>query len=394
MISWSGGSSRLSGDAALSVGAVYTCTNILSRTVGTLPIKLVYRDPSMQDRKVEHRLNKIISIQPNSWQTSFEFRQLITTHLCLRGNFYAFKNVVRGELREIIPINPDAVTVKQNDDLTLTYTVREKNGNNRDFGQKEILHIRGLSTDGVIGKSVVECLAGSVSAIDAAEKHHNRLLANGAKPSGLLVFPDKLSDEQYKKQVEKITKAAGGNNAGSTLILDCGVEFKPVSLKATDIELIQTLKLNRQQVYGAFGVPPHMAGDLERATFSNIENQDLGYFKHGVAPTLAQIEQCFDRDLLNDEEKEIYTHRFNPDGLLRGDVKSRYEAYTLSIMYGIRNANEIRALENLPPRADGMGDQYYFSAQLLPAGTRPIVDQEVEDEIEEIETEAGVKDGN
>lgn len=360
----------LTTQTALSIIDVYSCVRVLCGTIGSLPINLC-RDDGTNGRERNHPLYRLLHKQPNSWQTAAEFQALMVHHLALAGNFYAQINRVLGEVKELNPIQPAAVEVSQNEDHSLTYLVAQKDGSKKAFRQGEILHVKGLLSNGIVGENVVSLLAETFGQASDGEKYQGRLVRNGAKPSGVLAFPDKLNDEQYKKQIKRIEAATSGDNTGGTLVLDGAATFLKVSLSSADIELLATMKLKRSQICGALGVPPHMIGDLERATFSNIEQQDLGYYKHSIAHWLRQIEQCLDRDLLQGPEKEKYAFKFNPNALLRGDVVSRFDAHTKAIMFGMRSPDECRALEDEAARADGFGGQYFYPANLLPAEMKP-----------------------
>ncbi len=363
-----GGGASLSAEGCLRVADIYSCVRVLSNTMASLPLSLHYADIK-RGKDTNHPYHKLVHRKPNSWMTPSSFRRLMTVHLALRGNFYAYKNIVAGEVRELNPIHPDSIAVEQLDDLSLRYKVQLKNGSLVSLTGREVLHISALSMDGITGLSVVKIMADLFGYAYDAQKFQNRALRNGAKPSGLLVFPDALKEDQYQKEVERIQKAAGGENAGSTLILDRGVEFKKVSLTASDLMLLDSMKLSRSQICGVMGVPPHMIGDLDRATFSNIEHQAINYYVSGIMPLCVTIEDGLNLGLLDGD----ITHgfKFNATAILRGDAKSRMEAHQLSIMNGIQSPDEVREIEDMAPRPDGMGGIYYYPANLLPAGTKP-----------------------
>lgn len=372
MVSWSGGGSgfTVSSETALRIVDVYSCVRVLCGTISSLPINLLYRD-GKRGYATSSRLYRLLHKQPNAWQTASEFQAMLVQHVALSGNFFAHINRTLGEVRELNPLHPSSVVVTQKEDLTLEYEVRQKDGSTRLLQQGEMLHVRGLVSDGVVGQNVVRLLAETFGQAAEGEKYQGRTLRNGAKPSGILTFPDKLTDEQYKKEKARIEAAAGGDNAGGTLMLDRAATFLKVSLSGADIQLLDTMKLKRSQIAGALGVPAHLINDLDRATFSNIEHMDLAYYKHSISHWLRQIELCLDRDILTEREKDVLQSKFNPNALLRGDLLSRMDAHTKSIMIGMRSPNEGRALEDLPPREDGYGDQYFYPANLMPAELKP-----------------------
>ncbi len=362
---------KMSADTSMRVADIYSCVRVLSNTLASLPVSLHYAD-IRRGKASDHAYHRLLHRKPNQWMTPSDFKRLMVAHLVLTGNFYAYKNKLGGMVRELIPIHPDNVDIKQNDDLTIDYTITLKNGQKRNYSSNDIMHIRSLTLDGIKGLSIVEIMADVFGYSRDAQLFQNRVLRNGAKPSGLLVFPDALKDEQYLKEIERINAAASGENTGSTLILDRGVEFKKVSLSTSDLMLIDSMKLTTSKICGIMGVPPHMIGDLERATNNNIEHQSLEYYVFGAMPICTMIEEGLNAALLDElKDGDSYSYKFNASAILRGDFKSRMEGYQIGIMNGIINPDEARELEDRAPRGDGFGSDYYYPANLLPAGTKP-----------------------
>ncbi len=370
MISWGGNGGGISERTAINVADIYSCVRVKANTISQLPFNLTYQDKA-NGKPVDHPLYQMMRKQPNSWQTAVDFQKFMTYCVNLKGNFYAHINRVAGEIREINPIHPDLVKVKQNNDLSLTYTVSQANKGPVEVAQQDMLHIRGMSSDGIVGLNVVETMAVTFGLASAGARYQKTILQNGGKPSGLLTFPDKLTDENYKKETERIEKAVGGENSGGTLILDRGVTFSKITLSAADLQLLETMRVTRQQICGIIGVPPFLIGDFSGASWSNVEQQNLSYHTHDIAPEERNIEQSYDRDLLTAEEKRIYEFKANPDALLRGDSISRATSWQLGIMNGIFCPDDIRAMQDLGPRTDGLGGQYFYQANLMPAEMKP-----------------------
>jgi len=354
---------------AMNCSTVYACVRVLSESVAQLPLIFYERKGNGKDRAIEHPLYKVLHRSPNSWMTAFEFWRNLITHLCLRGNAYCLILRDRNKrVYELIPMHPDTIEVKQRADLSLEY-VRKVQGSTKVFQQSEVFHLRAISSDGVTGVSPITQQRQAIGLAMAAERFGAELFGNGAKPGGVITHPGKLTVEGAINLRKRFEDATSGENRHRTVVLDEGMGWTQVSMSAEDSQFLETRKFQRSEIAGIFRVPPHMVADLSDATFSNVEHMGLEFVKHSLMPWLVQIEQTIFRDLLTPQEQETYFAEFLVDGLLRGDLKSRYESYQIAIMNGVMSADDVRALENLPPRPDGKGDTYYYPANLLPAGT-------------------------
>ena len=358
--------SKLSTSLAVSCSTVFSCVRVRAEIGASLPIALYRAADKTKTSQLDHPASKLLA-QPNAWQTKSDLFQTLIAHLDLRGNAYLQKTYVGGTVRELIPLNPDLVVVKQNNDASLSYETRNKEGKVFKLKQNDVIHFRSLSTDGYMGISPLDALTGVISTAIEQQKYQGSMIRNGAKPSGIISIPDKFTAEALKNYKKKIMEATSGSNAGGTLVLDNGAEFKQVSLSPQQLEALEQRKFTRSEIAGGFRVPLHMINDYSGATFSNIENLALQFYQFALMPLLTAIEQRLSLDLLDEDERGLYYFEHNPDGILRGDIKSRYEAYTMSIMHGVRSPNEVRKLENLPPRGDGLGDAYFYPANLMPA---------------------------
>lgn len=355
---------------ALTYAPVFACVRVLSESVGVLPLHLIERRNGVRRRAEDHPLYRLLHFAPNGFQTATEFWQWAVACLALRGNAYAFKTVVRDEVRELLPIAPGAVTPKLLDDGgTVVYDVALTSGTKR-FKASEIFHLKLFSLDGVTGLSPVGWMRQTIGVGLAAQEHGARLFANGARPGGLISTEKPLSKEASKRliaDVEEIVK--GAENAGRTLVLGDGMKYQQIGLSSEDAQWLEGRKFSRSEVAGIWRVPPHLIADLERATFSNIEHQDLGLMKHTLMPYLVGIEQRIWMSLLTEEEKASYYAKFNQDALLRGDAKSRAEALAIEVQNGVRSPNEWRELNDQNPREGG--DIYLTPANMLINGKAP-----------------------
>lgn len=365
----------VSDERAMRCAAVYACVRVLAESVAQLPLMLYRsREDGGKDRLVDHPLYRLLHYQPNLWQTSFEFREYAMAALLLRGNFYALKNMTgppeRAKLVELLPIHPAYVSTEQDERWRLRYTIRFPGKGAQEVPEGNILHVRGLSMDGVTGLSPISYMRESIGLSIAAEKHGARVFKNGARPGGVLTTPKTLSDEAFKRLKEEWQEAFSGRNVHRTAILEEGTKWEKMGMTNEDAQYLETRKFQRSEIAGIFRVPAHLINDLEKATFSNIEHQSQSFVSYSLTPWLVRFEQVFWRDLLTEQEKRdgLYV-KFNVDGLLRGDAKSRAEALKIQREWGIINANEWRALEEMNPR-DG-GDVYLTPMNMRRDGEDP-----------------------
>jgi HK97 family phage portal protein len=355
-------------DSAMRVAAVYACVRVISETIGSLPLH-VYQRRNTGGKTIyrEHPLYKLLHSQPNSWQTSFEFREMMQAHFELRGNAYAYKSMdQRGNVLELLPLHPDRVEVKQLRDMSLEYHVQLGEGAERVvLRQDQVFHLRGLSSNGYTGRSTLADAREIIGVAIATQEFAGRFYKNDATPSVVLQHPGKLSKEVADRIRDSWNTAfAGSGNARKTAVLEEGMQIERLTLSAEDAQFLETRKFQRSEIAGLFRVPAHLIGDLERATFSNIEAQQIDFVMHCIRPRLVRWEQALMRDLF--VKPELYFPEHNVEGLLRGDAKSRFDAYAIGRNWGWLSVNEIRERENLNPIPEG--DVYLQPLNMVAAG--------------------------
>lgn len=339
-------------ERAMRVATVYACVRILAESVAQLPCKIYRRDETGREQVESGPLFDLMHF-PNPWQNSFEFREHLMACLCLRGNFFALMSRRRGEVIELLPLRPEAVSVQRRN-WELLYTYTDANGRTATVGADKMLHVRGLSLDGIMGVSPIRYGRDAIGLAMATEKHGALMFRNGARPGGVLKHPAKLSDEALEHLKISWEAAHGGDNAGRTAILEEGMSYESVSMTNEDAQYLDTRQFQRNEICALFRVPPHMVGDLTKSSFSNITQQSLEFVKYSVLPWCRRIETAFWRSLLTDEQRrEGYRVEFLVDGLERADIKTRYESYSIAIQNGILSPNECRRLENRNPREGG-----------------------------------------
>jgi HK97 family phage portal protein len=354
---------------AMRVAAVYSCVRVIAETIASLPLHMYRRLPNGKERVPEHPLYRLLHSDPNPWQTAFEFREMMQAHLCLRGNAYAIISWDGDRIvRELLPIHPDRVQVTQRADMSLVYDITGASGAAVSFPQEEILHVRGLSSDGIVGRSVLSDAREVIGVASATQDYASRLFANDATPGVIIKHPARLGPEASKNLKASWDAAFSGSaNARRTAVLEEGMTIERLSMTADDSQFLETRKFTRSEISGIFRVPPHLIGDLDRATFSNIEHMGIDFVTHCIRPWLVRWEQALSKALI--VAPQTYFPEFNVDALLRGDIKSRYEAYAVGRNWGWLSANDIRSLENLNPVDDG--DEYLQPLNMVRAGTPP-----------------------
>ena len=338
--------------SALTYSAVYAAVRLISESVASLPLHTYERLPDGKRRDREHAVAKLLAIAPNRRMTSFTFRETIMGHVLTWGNGYA--EIVRdgaGNPMELLPITPDRVRVEQDSDGTVRYIVDE----NITLMADDMFHIAGLGFDGLIGYSPITLAKNSIGLGLAAERFGSSFFSNSARPAGVLSHPNRLSQEAAGRLRETWQQTyAGSSNVGKPAILEEGMAWQNIGVSNNDAEFLATRKFQVTEVARWYGVPPHKIGDLDKATFSNIEHQAIEYVTYTLRPWLVRFETEVSRKLFRNDEPLF--SEFQVDGLLRGDTKTRYDSYKIAKETGWLSVNEIRALENLNP-VDG-GDAF------------------------------------
>lgn len=355
---------------AIQVATVYACVKVLAESIAQLPLK-VYRTLPDGGREAMHSdpLADVLVQAPNGWMTSFEFRELMLTCLCLRGNFYAYINrTAAGKIVELLPIAPHSVMVKRSN-WELYYDI-DLNGKRQTVTADKILHVRGTSLDGMTGVSPIACQKNAIGLAIATEHHGAKVFKNGARPGGVLKHPGKLSDEALKFLRDSWNASHSGDNSGGTAILEEGMDYASVAMTNQDAQYLDARGFQRTEICSIFRVPPHMIGDLSKSSFSNITQQSLEFVKYTILPWCRRIESAFHRDLLTEQQRKqgIYVEML-VDGLERADIKTRYSAYKEGINNGWLSPNEVRKKENMNPREGG--DIYLIPLNMTDSSKAP-----------------------
>lgn len=357
-----GGNGSSSGAAvtpanAMRVSAVYACVRILAETVAQVPLLLYRRHGDGRDRATDHPLYPLLHDAPNEYQTSFEFREMMQGHVSLRGNAYARKIYSRGQLQELIPLHPDTVSAEGKNGKMI-YKVTDEMGRQQERTSREIFHVRGMSSDGYLGLSPIHVARDIIGMTITTENYGATLFRNGAKPGGILKHPSHFKDKSTRDRVrDSWDEFTGGNNAGKTAVLEEGMEWVKVGMTSEDAQYLEQRKFQISEIGRIFRVPAILLQhDDKTSTFASAEQFMLSFVVHTMTPWFTRWEQAIRQQLLTPEDRAAgVSAEFLMDGLLRGDTKSRYEAYASAIDKGWMMRNEVRVRENLDP-IDGLDE--------------------------------------
>lgn len=341
-------------ETSLQVTAVYACVRLLAESEAGLPLLLYRRLKRGKERAGDHSLYTILHDAPNPLMTAYEFREALTGQAVLRGNGYAEIDWSEaGTVRGLWPLRADK-TAPDVVNRELSYIVTLKDGSQKRLPGWRVLHVRGFGSNGIEGYNPIFLARQSVGLALATEEYGARLFSNGARPGGMLEHPGKLSKEAQTRLQDSIeARHQGLSNAHRLMILEEGMSWKQVGMAPEDAQFLETRNYQTRDVARLFHVPPHMIGDLSQATFSNIEHQGLEFVTHTLRAWLIRWEQRISQSLLSTSEQRQYFAEHLVDGLLRGDIASRYQAYNTGILAGFVTRNEVRERENLNP-LDGL----------------------------------------
>lgn len=360
-------------ESAMKCAAVYACVKVISESVGQLPLILYKRTNKAgregKERATTHRLYPMLHLRPNKGMTSLHFREMLTAHTALRGNAFAYINrVAGGQVYELLPLHPDSVEVKRDEKTwEVSYKVKMRGGETQTFSTENILHVMGMTLNGYAGVTPLTYARETIGLSLATEKHGARLFANGARPSGVLKHPKTLSQPAYERLKGSLATEFSGDNAHMAMLLEEGMEWTTLTMTSEDAQFLQTRQFQIPEIARFYRMPLHKIQEMTRATFSNIEQQALEFVTDCLMPWLVRWEQTLNTSLLNEKEQQEYYFEFNVDGLLRGDIKSRYEAHSRGILAGFINRNEARAKENLDA-VEGL-DEFLTPTNMALAGT-------------------------
>ena len=353
---------------AMQTTAVYACVRILAETLAALPLQLYRYTPGGKERVYDHPLYHLLHDEPNPEMTSFVFRETLMSHLLIWGNAYA--QIIRdgaGRVLGLYPLLPDKMEVQRDDKGNIYYVYSRNSDENpmfKEYGNiklkaEDVLHIPGLGFDGLIGYSPIAMAKNAVGMTLACEEYGASFFANGANPGGVLEHPGVLKDpSKVRESWNSVYR--GVNNAHKIAVLEEGMKYQQIGIPPEEAQFLETRKFQINEIARLYRIPPHMVGDLDKSSFSNIEQQSLEFVKYTLDPWVIRWEQSLQRSLLLPGEKGKYFIKLNVDGLLRGDYQSRMNGYAVGRQNGWFSANDIREMENMNPIPDEEGGNLYL----------------------------------
>lgn len=354
---------------AMLTTAVYACVRILAEAVASLPLHVYeYQDDGGKKLVHDHPLYYLLHDEPNPEMTSFVFRETLMSHLLIWGNAYA--QIIRdgaGRVLGLYPLLPDKMEVQRDDRGNIYYVYSRNSDENpmfKEYGNiklkaEDVLHIPGLGFDGLIGYSPIAMAKNAVGMTLACEEYGASFFANGANPGGVLEHPGVLKDpSKVRESWNSVYR--GVNNAHKIAVLEEGMKYQQIGIPPEEAQFLETRKFQINEIARLYRIPPHMVGDLDKSSFSNIEQQSLEFVKYTLDPWVIRWEQSLQRSLLLPGEKGKYFIKLNVDGLLRGDYQSRMNGYAVGRQNGWFSANDIREMENMNPIPDEEGGNLYL----------------------------------
>lgn len=354
---------------AMQTTAVYSCVRILAETIASLPLHVyAYKEGGGKELLCNHPLYTLLHDEPNPEMTSFVFRETLMSHLLIWGNAYA--QIIRdgaGRVVGLYPLLPDHMDVDRDAKGNLVYTYSRQSDENPNFKtlgnitlrSDEVLHIPGLGFDGLVGYSPIAMAKNAVGMTLACEEYGASFFANGANPGGVLEHPGVLKDpSKVRESWNSVYK--GVTNAHKVAVLEEGMKYHQIGIPPEEAQFLETRKFQINEIARLYRIPPHMVGDLEKSSFSNIEQQSLEFVKYTLDPWVIRWEQALQKALFLPGEKGRYFIKFNVDGLLRGDYESRMNGYATGRQNGWFSTNDIREMENLNPISDEEGGNLYL----------------------------------
>lgn len=362
-------------DSSLMYSAVWRAVSLITKSIASIPLNTyAYLAGTGRSLNTTHALYDLLHNTPNSWQTSYEWREMMAGHLELRGN--AYSQIVtggNGKITQLLPLNPDRVTayykpVVPGGPKVRFYDYRPLDGPAQVLFWDEMLHWRGFSVDGVTGISRIAMARETIGVALASEEHGARFFSNDATPGGVLSHPKTLSEEAAKRLKKSWNdKQRGVTHAHEVSVLEEGLMWTKIGVDNKDAQFLETRKFQIDEVARWFDIPPHKLMEMGASTFGNIEEQNIEFVSDAIMPRCENLAQSCMRDLMSPDDRKKNFIAFVVKGLIQGDRKSRYEAYGFAKNAGWMSADDIRAEENMNPIPDGAGAMYLVPLNMVPA---------------------------
>ncbi len=364
-----GGGSTASGvsvsnDTAMRQATVYSCVNVLSRAIGTLPCHLMKIDGRNRIKATDDDLYYLLHDQPNEWMTAPEFWGMAMNHLSLRGNFFVLKNrglSLTGPVRELIPLAPGVVhEVKQDEKYRLTYVLKYPDGTLKNVPQSEIMHIRGMTVNGFMGVNPIQYIRESIALGLVSEEFGARYFGSGTHPGMIVEHPKKLSPEGHSNLQAALTETYSGlGKSHRLMLLQEGMKYQKVAIDPKDSQFIELRKYQKAEIVDIFfGMPLTVISSEDKTpTYASAEQFSIGFIVYALMPWIVAIEKAISRDLIPRDKRETLYAKFVAQGLQRGSFKEQMDAFAVAIDKCILSPNECRDLLDMNPYFPD-GDEY------------------------------------
>jgi len=362
------GDGDVSPHTALNSTPVWAAVNLISGTIGSLPLVL-YREMENggKERATDLSLFDLLRWQPNGFQTAVELMEMGQGHLCLRGNaFFRLETNRADELIAIVPLHPDKMKLKLLDGGVIEYHYQQSIGTPRVFSAEEIMHVKGMSSDGLIGYSPITIGAGTIALSQAAERYGSRFFNNSATPSGILSHPGKLKPEARSNIKQSWQAAHGAGKQHSVALLEEGLAWTAMSVSPEEAQFLETRKFQAEEVARLFNVPPHLLMLLDRSTFSNVVEQNKAFAVNCIRPWAIRWEQAIRKSILERFGDRSLSTEFEMDALLRPDTMARAQANQILLQNGALSIDEWRSRENMNPLDDRAGEVHWMPLNIAP----------------------------
>lgn len=346
---------RVSSQTALMLPTVFSCVRVLAESFAVMPFVLYRPGEKRRERVHKHWLTRLFCRAPNRFQTPFEWRLMLMGHLALRGNaFCQITDNARGEITELLPLHPDRMQVEMLENGSYRYRYTDQNGKVVHYSRTEVWHLRGLSSDGIVGMSPIEIAREAIGEGLAMQSYSSRFFANDARPGGWVEYPGNFADKAARQTFkESWQESYGGRNVRKVAVLERGMKYHELKLNNSDAQFVEARKEKVPEICRIFRVPPHKVADLSRATFSNIESQSIEFWTDTMLPWAECWESSIEFFLLGETtDLEV---EFDMRRMMRGDSTARTSYYQGGIQSGWLTRNEAREAEGFDP-IDGLDE--------------------------------------
>lgn len=353
-------------DTALRYAVVWGCVNVIAKAVSILPWGAFQRTRTGRRPMPDHPVDWLLHYQPNPEMSPSQFKHALVTHVLTWGNAYC--EIERDGMNRPVwlwPITPDRVTPQRDGSGAITYRVRNPGQADSILPASIVMHVRGMGFDGLVGYSPIRMAAESIGLGLAMQDFGASFFGNGANMGGVLVHPKSLSETARKNLEQSLQKRAGGRNSNRWIVTEEGMKPERIGIPPDEAQFLESRKHQVLDICRWYGVPPHKLAALDRATWNNIEHQALEFVTDTIQPWVTQFEEEANLKLFGRQQRGVFYTKFNLSALLRGDVKTRYEAYEIAHRNGWMNGDDIRALEDMNPIPNGLGKMYVMQGQMV-----------------------------